>query len=124
MGFYEEIYSDYVFPEKFATAMSEMVSAFALLAQQCKEDYLEFDGPHFQHEQMKPRRVKEVGHGNYAITRSQSKVVPKKNDNMSAKPKETLTSSVPPRNDGTPITRRVLVKSRETTRIKVLKQRN
>ena len=79
MAFYEEFDSDYVLPEKFTTTMSEMVSTFTVLAQQYKEDYLEYDGPHFRYEKTKPCRVKEVGHGNYAITRSQSKTIPKKN---------------------------------------------
>ena len=68
MAFYEEFDSDYVLPEKFTAAMSDMVSAFALLAQQCKEDYLEFNGPQNPYEQPKPRRVKEVGNSGYAIT--------------------------------------------------------
>ena len=70
MAFYEEFDSDYVLPEKFTTTISEMVSAFALLAQQCKEDYLEFDGPQFSNEQPRPFMVKEVGNRSYTISRS------------------------------------------------------
>ena len=54
---------------------------------------------------MKHSRIKEVGYRNYTITRSQCKVVPNKNDNMSTKPRDPLTSSVPHHNYGTPITR-------------------
>ena len=70
MASYQGFDSDYVLPEKFTTAMSEMVSAFTLLVQQCKEDYLEFDSPQFPHKQTKPHRVKEIGNSSYAITRS------------------------------------------------------
>ena len=54
---------------------------------------------------MKPRRVQEVGNSNYAITRSQSKVVPKKSDNMSTKSRKLPTVSMPHRNESTPLTK-------------------
>ena len=58
MACYDEFNSDSVLSEKFTVAMSEMVLAFALLAQQCKEDYLEYARPQIPCGQTKHRKVK------------------------------------------------------------------
>ena len=116
MAFYDEFSFDSVLPKRFIAAISEMVLAFALLAQQCKKDYIEFDRPQNSYKQAKIRKVKKVGNNNYTITQSQSKVVPKKSDSMSNKTRKPPTNSMPHRNESIVATKSKIPKEKKCLR--------